>query len=147
MVSTEIIKNWGGQNGGAENNFGGGFCPPLPPLAPPLPTYSSILLILARNHLSLPERLSLIQVSLANDRNCPLITRVYCLTNDKQTLLKPSQNLLRTKENGCGWCTPHKHNVNNIIYNFNERPPTRLLSYIYNSIFLIFFSAENNPKM
>ena len=34
MVSTEIIKNWGG----AKNNFGGGgICPPLPPpLAPPL---------------------------------------------------------------------------------------------------------------
>ena len=33
MVSTEIIKNWGGgQNGGAENNLGGGH---LPPLAPP----------------------------------------------------------------------------------------------------------------
>ena len=36
MVSTEIIKNWGGQNGGAENNFGGAFAPPLFPLAPPL---------------------------------------------------------------------------------------------------------------
>ena len=31
MVSTEIIKNWGGQNGGAENNFGGAFAPPCPP--------------------------------------------------------------------------------------------------------------------
>ena len=33
MVSTEIIKNWGGQNGGGvENNLGGGaFAPPLPP--------------------------------------------------------------------------------------------------------------------
>ena len=29
MVSTEIIKKWGGgQNGGAENNFGGAFAPP-----------------------------------------------------------------------------------------------------------------------
>ena len=29
MVSTEIIKNWGGgQNGGAENNLGGGHLPP-----------------------------------------------------------------------------------------------------------------------
>ena len=35
MVSTEIIKNWGGgaKWGGAENNFGGAFAPPL---APPL---------------------------------------------------------------------------------------------------------------
>ena len=31
MVSTEIIKNWGGQNGEAENNFGGAFAPPLAP--------------------------------------------------------------------------------------------------------------------
>ena len=31
MVSTEIIKNWGGQNGGAENNLGGAFAPPCPP--------------------------------------------------------------------------------------------------------------------
>ena len=36
MVSTEIIKNWGGQNGGgAENNLGGGAFAPPPPLAPP----------------------------------------------------------------------------------------------------------------
>ena len=33
MVPTEIIKNWGGgQNGGAENNLGGAFAPPLAPL-------------------------------------------------------------------------------------------------------------------
>ena len=42
MVSTEIIKNFGGGakwGGGAENNFGGAFAPPSPPpLAPPLPT-------------------------------------------------------------------------------------------------------------
>ena len=31
MVSTEIIKNWGGAKWGAENNFWGGICPPLPP--------------------------------------------------------------------------------------------------------------------
>ena len=38
MVSTEIIKNWGGQNGGGKKIiWGGGICPPLPPpLAPPL---------------------------------------------------------------------------------------------------------------
>ena len=33
MVSTEFIKNWGGQNGGIENNLGGAFAPP--PLPPP----------------------------------------------------------------------------------------------------------------
>ena len=38
MVSTEIIKNWGGgQNGGQKIIFGGSICPSLPPpLAPPL---------------------------------------------------------------------------------------------------------------
>ena len=40
MVSTEIIKNWGGgQNGRAKNNLGD-ICPPSPPpLAPPLVVY------------------------------------------------------------------------------------------------------------
>ena len=43
MVSTEIIKNWGGQNGGQKIIWGGGICPP-PPLAPP-PGAATVCLI------------------------------------------------------------------------------------------------------
>ena len=36
MVSTEIIKNWGGGKMGGQKKILGGICPPLAPLPPPL---------------------------------------------------------------------------------------------------------------
>ena len=45
MVSTEIIKNWGGKMGGQKIILGGHLPPLAPPLAPPLPVSTKFSII------------------------------------------------------------------------------------------------------
>ena len=80
MISTEIIKNWGGEEWGAENNFGGAFAPLASPLEPPLP----FILQLANQNvlIILQAHCEMIKEAGANQGGWTLVARVDGQTND-----------------------------------------------------------------